>query len=639
MTVSDNIYDTAYFPRQGPGVGSTININHMTDGNNGTFNTTWTGDANAGWLYDGIGLQFAGGMSEVQRFEWDMQTFGDGGWYNTLNVPLRVQVTTDPVFAGYPIITGVDNGSDGIWTTVPSFNTYPFYVSASAPGPGVPIQGTTFVFEIDFPHTIYGVRIIGDGGGVAGSDGTGFVGAQEIRVFTGDSTGRARPVSPPQDADGIIVESAELVWAPAQRGGVIDPNVIGHYVYLGTDPNGVRVSGSAALPVQTVSFSPVLAKDTVYYWRVDELCDDGTVITGYTGSFRTELSLPLIHVQPADAVATAGGNAVFMVTATDPLGGLLEYQWYYDADGFAGGEVPIADGAHYGGAATSQLTIFAIDASDEGYYFCVVNNGSAVATRMARFTERRLIAYWPMNGDPNDIVDGYGGTASGGPVYESGIFGQAIRFDGIDDFVALPGGFADFSAGLTITLWARPTVVSKWARFVELANGRLSDNILFSRGDRTNDLVMEVYNGAAGGAVWGRGLLELNVWQMLTGTVDPQGNVVLYKNGIQAAAGVTNKPNILTRSSCFVGKSNWDGPNEDDLYTGFMDDIRLYNYPLTPQEVADLYVLAPHVEYACVQPPQLDLTGDCKVDLMDLAVLAEAWMECGRYPTCITEVQ
>lgn len=99
---------------------------------------------------------------------------------------------------------------------------------------------------------------------------------------------------------------------------------------------------------------------------------------------------------------------------------------------------------------------------------------------------------------------------------------------------------------------------------------------------------------------------------------------------------MTNTPNILSRNLCFIGRSNW--PEWDSLYAGWMDDLRLYNYALSAQEVADVYLEREDIEYACIQPVAFDLDGDCRIDLSDLAILAERWLNCGRYPTCITAI-
>ncbi len=635
MTVSPNTADSAFFASGG----SNSVFDEMTDGNNGTTHDTWQGDIGTvyTWLYDAMGMQFPSGISGIARLEWDLQVFGDGGWFNTIDEPLVVQVTTNPAFGSYTLAQDSYPGSDGIWVTVPYWHNYPPEVSGNGSGdPGVPADSSKFGFDIDFPGTIYGVRIIGDGGGSAGADPTGFAAVEELRVFTGDNKTRATAISPAQHATGIVVAGAMLKWNPAQKDGAIDPNVVGHFVYLGADPNGILVSGDTAIPKTTTSFPVTLAKDTVYYWHVDELMGDGKIHGGYVYTFQTELTLPVINSQPRDLVIAEGKNAVFAVDADDPLGGILSYHWYYDTDGFAGGETALVDGVDYGGTATNTLTIVSADSADEGYYFCTLDNGLVISTNWVRLSIGNLIGHWKMDGDPNDATGNSTGVSSGDPIYGAGKIGQAIRMDGIDDYVQMSGDFADFSTGLTLSVWAKPTSIANWGRFFDFANGSASDNILFARGGTSNQLVMEIYNGATGGAVWSPAVIEVDTWQMFTTTVDPKGNVVLYKNGVAVGTGMTNIPNVLSRNLCFIGRSNW--PEWDSLYAGWMDDLRLYNYALTAEEVADVYLEPEDIDYACVQPVAFDLDGDCRIDLGDFAILAERWLNCGRYPACIPSI-
>lgn len=634
MTVSPNLSDTAFFGSGGGGWG----YNAMTDGDMVTSHDTWQGDIATvnTWLYDAAGLQFPSGISGIQRLEWNVRVFGDGGWFNTIDKPVVVQVTTHPAFGSYELVRdSFPPANDGIWKTVPYWHNYPIDVSGiNFSDPGVPPDESGYAFEIDYPGTIYGVRIIGDGGGYA--DSTGFLGTREIRVFTGDRMTRATGIWPAQDATGVSGGPATLQWNPAQKDGAIDPNVVGHFVYLGTDPNGVRVSGPSALPKTATSLALTLNKDTVYYWHVDELLDDDTIRGGYVYTFQTELTLPIIQEQPKDTIIGKGRDAFFRVVATDPLEGTLSYRWYFDADGVAGGGIALADGSDYQGTANQTLTVVDIDLADGGYYFCEVSNGNLIATRMAYLTVGQLISHWKMDGDPNDAMGNYDGVSMGGPLFETGKVGQAIFMDGVDDYVALPVGFDDFSNGLSLSVWARPTSYGAWARFFDFGNGSSSDNILFARGNTSNQFVMEIYLGSGGGAVWSPGVMENNVWQMLTATVDPAGNVVLYKNGVVVGTGVTNIPAVITRGSNFIGRSNW--PQWDAPYAGWMDDLRLYDYALTAQEVADIYLLNAGVESICPRPIEFDLDGDCRFSLTDFAIMAQSWLNCGLYPTCITTI-
>jgi hypothetical protein len=63
-----------------------------------------------------------------------------------------------------------------------------------------------------------------------------------------------------------------------------------------------------------------------------------------------------------------------------------------------------------------------------------------------------------------------------------------------------------------------------------------------------------------------------------------------------------------------------------------MDDIYIYNYARTADQVAKAYS---HVHgNFCMTKPLYDLTGDCRTTMADFAVFAAQWMQCGMYPNC-----
>ena len=142
----------------------------------------------------------------------------------------------------------------------------------------------------------------------------------------------------------------------------------------------------------------------------------------------------------------------------------------------------------------------------------------------------------------------------------SGAGNSAVQFNEPNDtsaYVALPSGFANFTAGLTLEIWIYPTAANRYARLFDLGNGASSDNIILGRRDTSNDLQLQIYRGATGGAtLTASGVLEFNKWQHIVATVDAGGNARLYKNGIQVATGVINAPNNITRTSNFIARSN-----------------------------------------------------------------------------------
>ncbi len=168
----------------------------------------------------------------------------------------------------------------------------------------------------------------------------------------------------------------------------------------------------------------------------------------------------------------------------------------------------------------------------------------------------------------------------------TGVFGKALQFDGVDDYIDLPNGFGDFVSGISISVWAYPTAAANYCRFIDFGNGPGGETFWLGRIGTSSDLCFEVWvTGAAGGRVTAAGAIELNKWQMFTVTCDENGSSKIYKNGQLITSGTTFCPSAVTRTNNYIGKSNWN----DALYKGYMDDVRIYSYILTSDDVSALY--------------------------------------------------
>ncbi len=169
----------------------------------------------------------------------------------------------------------------------------------------------------------------------------------------------------------------------------------------------------------------------------------------------------------------------------------------------------------------------------------------------------------------------------------TGIDGDALSFDGVNDYLDAPDGFDNFAGGVTVSVWAYPTAYQGWSRFFDFGNGSQSDNILLGARNGSDDLFFEVYNGSSsGGQVVASDVINLNDWQMFTATCDSDGNVKIYVNGQPVQTGTTSCPRAIERVNNYLGRSNWDA---DEYYQGYLDEIYIYTYPLTEQEVLSLY--------------------------------------------------
>jgi hypothetical protein len=536
--------------------------------------------------------------------------------------------------------------------------TYGFDLGASA--------GTFF--------EILGIRDAAAGGnpyaaGSAYTSGAGGVGANTLtaqagdRVFIVEMVPLATAASNPNPADGggnvdtdalvTLSWDAGLTADPDTLGGTIpNPDILYHYVYLrvnepnfldvtpiivgaDTDPADGVVDSSAATTLDSL-----LTSDAVYYWRVDEILDDGTGaprsagdpnnITGPVWSFETEKKNPQLNpALPANVAADRDETVTFAVEAVNPLTGDdtgMTYQWYRN-------DVLLPD------ATQPRYTRIVQSGDENSTYYCRVTlteTARTVTSRTAVLRIKEMLAHWTFDGSVSDVTgNGNDGTHIGDPNYAAGKVGDALVFDGAADYVDLPDGFSDFRNGLTVTLWAMPAAAGSYARFFDWGNGASNDNIFFCRLGTSNTLAFNVYLADVSSTpVEAANALELDAWQFLVVTMDNGGNVVLYKNGVPLQTGTVFVPAVVTRTNNFIGESNWAA---DALYAGLMDDIKLYNYPMSGTEVADLYY-ASEGEF-CLEYPAWDLSGpegrpDCVVDLYDLEGLAEEFLDCGYFPEC-----
>ena len=171
----------------------------------------------------------------------------------------------------------------------------------------------------------------------------------------------------------------------------------------------------------------------------------------------------------------------------------------------------------------------------------------------------------------------------------TGKVGRALRFDGVDDCIQLPAGYDKLDNGFSVTLWAYPTAVKNWARFIDLGSGPNNNNIVVAREAQTNTLIVQGFSGTAGGSyVRAANAIALNAWQFFAVTVDNRGNVRIYKNGQLLQSGATTAPPSVWRTANYIGRSNWAA---DAYYQGDMDDFRIFNYALTANEVTALYTI------------------------------------------------
>jgi hypothetical protein len=94
---------------------------------------------------------------------------------------------------------------------------------------------------------------------------------------------------------------------------------------------------------------------------------------------------------------------------------------------------------------------------------------------------------------------------------------------------------------------------------------------------------------------------------------------------------------VLDVQGAFMGDYPSAEINIGSMYGGYwnaankIDDLIIYNYALSPNQVQNLYLEGPGT-YICTQPLPMDFDNNCKVDMSDLIIFSENWLVCNRDP-------
>ncbi len=619
----------------------------------------------------------------VQHGGYDVTNTGTTWYQMTADSTITVRITD-------PAATGTNDFviySDVVTLTGNEENALPSTLTSNAEGSGLWVRVALDIPVLLEADTLYGfdlgsssgtffetsgIKDSAEGGnpyadGSAYTTGGGGVGDNTMAIAAGDrkfliETGiyLVGATSPTPVDNAIDVSYEEMVtfsWTAGQTNDTPDssiitnPDIMYHHLYISaandTDLSAVTpiVIDADIDPADGVvdaaasyQLDYLLQSDAVYTWRVDEVLDNGSGspypagdpnnLIGKLWSFETEKQqAQLDSMYPLDNAVEAGDEIVLTVSAINPItddNTGMSYQWYKN-DALVVGETGV------------EYTMTVTEDDENAVIYCkvkVVESGTVVQSRSASIVFKALVGYWPMDADVMDATgNGSDGTENGTITYAAAEFANGIEFDGTEDFIALPEGYANFNTGLTFALWVNPEAAGNFARFIDFGNGEYNNNVFFYRMGTSTDLAFNVMNGDVGSIIQAPAL-ELNTWQFIAVTMDNTGNAVLYKNGSPLVAGKISIPNDVVRTGNFIGKSNWES---DALYAGMMDDLRYYNYALSGTDIAEMFYQQ-RGEF-CLEYPAFDITGidgtpDCAVDVLDLAAIASEWLDCGMFPEC-----
>lgn len=472
----------------------------------------------------------------------------------------------------------------------------------------------------------------------AGHDGF-ILCLNEAEIFAdGDAASIASGPSPYMNETNIPLEvtlswNTSLLSDPNKTEPIYpNPAVLRHELFLSSgmlsDPN-LFLETTIDAGDARVAYGPItINRDGVYFWRVDEIVNSNgneIRITGAVWKFSAVTSFPSIDpATPSEQIIAPGTDAVFKVSATNPLTGDetgLSFAWFKDDPA---GDMPV-------GGNSDTLTLVAPEISAEGFYYCVVtidSNGNSTTSKSANLTLKRLIHHWPFEGDMEDIINGRDGVAVGDPdLTVAGISGNyAVDLDS-DDAIHIEGA-EELMDSYSISAWIRHRGLPNDFQSLLHQDGWTTNSLHWHlRSDKSFSWGI---NGAGGDGRTAANVIPLaDHWYHMVLSYR-FGLARAYVDGVlvdEVVAATPVKSRLLPST---LGAWNNGGTYERFL-NGMIDDVRIYNYPLDDIDIAILNYEVTGIP-VCVTRPEFDLNGDCRATLEDFAILAANWMECNRVP-------
>ena len=185
------------------------------------------------------------------------------------------------------------------------------------------------------------------------------------------------------------------------------------------------------------------------------------------------------------------------------------------------------------------------------------------------------VAHWKLDessGTSASDFSGNGntGTLTGGPTWDNGKVGNALKFDGVDDRINV--GTALSPSYITMETWVYRT------------SSTVDQGIIRKQGGYAWSLYNDTIQVAPGNnwTFYDTGQsIPLNIWTHLSWTYDGS-KMILYKNGVNVWSASLNGVLPSNGEITYIGydQNNW-------YWCGFIDDVRIYNYARTQSQILE----------------------------------------------------
>lgn len=198
-----------------------------------------------------------------------------------------------------------------------------------------------------------------------------------------------------------------------------------------------------------------------------------------------------------------------------------------------------------------------------------------------------LLAHFNFDGDLTESVQGNNGTAYGSPTFETGLIGQSLKFNGIDQYVQTPFVPPTGNAARTFILWIKTTDSPQDHDHI-IEYGEDANYKRFALKSDDGQLRFEI-------AGWGytettaKGTLNDGTWRMIGVVYDPsktEDKIILLNNEDRIYVDSTAELNtgngaLGIAKDVILDLGRW--------YTGEIENLSVWEVALNPRQIKSVY--------------------------------------------------
>ncbi len=199
--------------------------------------------------------------------------------------------------------------------------------------------------------------------------------------------------------------------------------------------------------------------------------------------------------------------------------------------------------------------------------------------------EKGLVANWQFDGSLIDNTDNwFDAVHSSSPTFTDAHQSGEKALNLTSGYVRLPYQVGDMDE-MTIALWVNwQNGTSNWTRIFDFGNG--TDEYMFLTPSNGSIMRFAIKNGGDEQQVDCKSKLSTRVWKHVAVTIG-RDKTSIFIDGEEVAsnANVTIKPSDFRPSLNYIARSQF---TNDPGFRGYVDDVRIYNYALTADELKEV---------------------------------------------------